>query len=543
MEKEDPDIMSNSSKGKGSTNKKCKPASGTQKSNKNFRRNQEIQGTVDRELKSQRNDFSWWNKFKMFTEYAGTIPFGLPLGNQVRIWQDGSGQNNFTLPGVMTLRFVPTVGYSGDKNSPINRSAIKWYSYMRMHQKASGDYNSQDQMIGLIALDSLFMFHAWIKRLLGIANHSDPLDRYTPEVLLMANGVDPDDVRDNTADYWGYINKLAADLAHFSMPKSFEIRVRHDWMCSGLYRDSDTIRAQYYMFVPAGFWQYDNTVTTGSQLTFTSLPIPTPGAKPTNLLTLSDIKAIGKSLLNNLLADEDIGDIMGDLEAAMGSSNMIHLEETARDYKVLSAYSEVVLSQIENSVCFPSAISNNVITQNPTVNNGAILYEPTFSNVIAATNVLFHRRPFINLHKEIPTVEDVIEATRLTAWYDGPYDSTNWKPTCYGTEILIGMYIWQLPTSGYYPDMIAPYGFSNILGISLEQDLSWNSRYFNILSQINAFDWHPSVVPFIISGTGEQQTITSFLPNVDFDTFAVFEGSQLQDMHEASLMSVLYLGE
>lgn len=496
--------------------------------------------------KSKTNDFSWYNRFSQFTEYAGTVPFGTPIGNSLELWQTGAKFSNIAVPGLMSLRFIPGVGHSANNNSPINRSSIRWYSTMRMKQQASGRYDQQDMMIGLIALDSANMFHAWLKRILGIANVSDPMNRYKPDVLLMANGVDPDDVRDNPADYWGYLNKFAADMAHFVIPKEFNLYKRHQWMVSGIYRDADADRAQMYMFVPDGFWVYDNTQTVGSTLNYQRLPITEGGQVPT-YMKLSDIQAIGNAIMLGLCNDEDISQICGDLRNALGDSGMVGLEETPRDYKILSTYDVRVLSQIENAVVMPADFTNNVITQNPSVNNGAILYQPKFKNGNVYYNQAWQgRNALINFHMSgKPDVESVIEATRLTAIYEGTFPSDiadYWEPTVYGTEILIEMRMWIINNDGNtFSKQPIPYPFNNTIVINPTAGTYGQS--LDQIAQLACFDWHPQVAVFRTVGSGASQYLAFCGMLLDYDLTATVAPSKILDMHDASIMSMLYIGE
>lgn len=537
----------NNNKGKGGNNNRDAAEFYCNKG-KNYRRDREIQGTVDRELKDGkpgRNPFEWHNAFPEFTNYAGTIPFGLPLGNAMDLnsaTSTGVTGWKITQPGVMAIHFVPTIGYSADRNSPINRSAIRWMTYLRNAQKASADYDSQDMMMAFVALDSCYMLHATLKKVIGLANLSYPLNRYTPEVLLNTLGFDADEVRNNIEDYWGLVNKMAIDLGSVTMPAEIDMRKRHEWMCSGIYLDGDNVRAQMYNFVPMGFWKYNNTVTTGSQLDWVPfLETRSAGEDTTHPNNITVMRNMVTSMLSAVFGDEDIGTISGDMLNALGPSGVVKLAEIPRDYRITPSFSESVLSQIENLIPVGQFATGYtpVITQNPSVNQGAILFTPKFQYAVTKYNPVNYHKFILNFHnKTQPSVEDVIEATRLSVVFDGKYaDDGSYTPTAFGSEVVTHVQIWSTNPNGYTPAIrgsvvsahhIVPYG------AVLLNDLKF-------IAQIAAFDWHPIIYLICNDGTQAAPQLTFAGAICDYETSTVVDPEQLKNMHEASLTSLFNL--
>lgn len=511
-------------------------------SSKDQRRDAEIIGTAEA-AESKRNDFTWYNAFPQYTKYAGTIPTGVPLGNKYDLSLPDTVSTldySFNIPGIMTLRFIPGIGRSADKSSPINRSAIRWYTWLRYAQKASANYDSQDMMMAFVVLDSAYMYRSWMMRILGLANLATPLNKYTPQDFIYCQYVDADDVRNNIATLWGYINKFAIDLGSVTMPKDIDLRVRHEWMVSGVYLDDDDVRAQAYMFVPEGFYIYDNTVASGSQATFTQLSHNGQPISQTNLMTVADIIEFGNNMLKSLLGDEDLGQISGDILNALGEGNVVRLGEIDRGYTLLPSYNELVMSQIENATFFGYPTGNLNITQDPSVNNGAILYGPSFTNANPAIgNALFTRKWMLNFHKPDPTVEEVIEATRLMGIYDGPYDGTNpYTPTSYGSEILTTFQIWKHSFTEDAPSR----SFNSIsaLTINIDNGSSADTNAIKFLADLASFDWHPTI--YLYSATGSSVDDITFCGVVcDFNVAVTMTPERLSDMHEAALTSLFDL--
>lgn len=390
---------------------------------KDIRRETEIINTAKRGRKSDyelstSNPYSpWYDRFPQFTKDAGTLAFGIPLGQPITI----PGGDKITVPGVMALGFYPGIGYSADNMSPINRSVIRFYTYLRDIQKAAAKYDPADVMMYILTLDSAYMFYYMCRRAYGVANLFTPVNKYYPKVLLRAMGFD-DSITENLADFRMYINRFAISLGSYTIPEGIEFCSRHEWMCSGLYTDSDSTRAQTYVFVPEGFWKYNNTVETGSQLDFVAW-LPQQNDLSTRH-SLSDIMSIGNSLLNAIVGDQDTGNISGDIYSAFKGRTK-KLMETAETLMILPAYDKTVLSQINNAtlVGLYDASYTPVITQDPSINNGAIIYTPVFagsstvySNALAkvGANALFtYPAQFINYHGDSPTLKTPLKPRGL----------------------------------------------------------------------------------------------------------------------------------
>lgn len=504
---------------------------------------------------SKTNAYSWYAKFPQFTRDAGTIPFGLPVGQCLTL-PNGDG---YYTPGLMRLTFYPTIGYSADLSSPVNRSAIRFYTFLRDVQKAAAKYDAADIMMYLMALDSCYMFYSLIRRIYGVAQLYTPLNRYYPTALLKLMGVDPS-VADNLAELRAYINRFALSLASYAVPMDFDITARHMWMCEGLYLDSNTTRAQTYMFVPEGFWKYNNTVATGSELNF--VPWMPQGDTTTPAYTLADIKSIGWQLMTAILGDQDTGNISGDLYRAYGDGGVRKLPETPDLYTILPVYDQTVLSQIENCTIMGQFAKGYtpVISQNPSVNNGAILFQPEFGNkpfVNSNNEISYTLNPFaelngalVNLHWDSPTPEQVIEATRLVVCDTaGKFVNSGKtiKPTVFGSDIIAtmstaqyingeNMFVWST-NNQWIP--------TKYQTTSDSDDAKTFAADLNNMFVLMSFDWCPQMYLFsaspdtVTTPTTEENMHLNFKQvGADVDNLTYVSAPQIAMMHEASLFSL-----
>lgn len=506
---------------------------------------------------SKTNDFDWYNRFPELVQSAATISFGKPLGNPFNLSQVTSGievadpkSANFFVPGIAAVYYYPTIGRSVDKRSAINRSALRLFTYMRSHLKTTGTYDSQDMMIMMVALDSLYAFHAWIKRLYGIGQLWTPTNQYYPEALLQANGVDPSFFTkgDVLMELRSYINTFAYTLGQYTIPYNVSLFTRHEWMNSGLYVDSlESSRAQTYMFVPMGFWYYDNTVTTGSELKFsyvrgtaaTWTETDSGAAGTGGLLTFEQVKALGDHLLDGIAGDEDAGDISGDLLNAFGDAAVKHIDPVPEGYTVLPAYDKTVLMQIENAdfvgdLYAGTSVSGGgpVITQDPSVNNGAILFnpycDPTLnrsafgSNTVGGPLALGQRVKLLNFHHDNPTAVEIIESTRLTV----RARKIDFEPSA-----NLALEFFQLDTFGsdlcdcmrvfYYQNdngKLVLHGnmFTGASTLDTSFTLASALKAVNLLTRLSQFDWHPAHYVYQVSASSNLCQLEGVLQDLDY---------------------------
>lgn len=511
--------------------------------NKNNRKNGDSKYRV-----STSNPFQWYDAFPQVIKDAGNLGFGVPLGKSIiddfNVDLPSSGskayRSYYSSPGVLALTFVPGIGWSEDKTSPINRSATKMFVYLRSGQKAAKDYNSQDMMMMIMALDSCYAFHKLLQRIYGCMSLATPVNYYYPRTLVHAQGVDFDDIEANMSDFRAYINQFAISLGSYTLPGNIDILKRHMWMNSGIYADQNSAKAQTYMFVPSGFWKYDNTVTTGSKLTFKRWTSPDATTK----LKFADIKAFGQDLLNSILGDDDAAFISGDLLAAFGTQTMATVDETPEGYRILPSYDVDVLMQIQNcTICGFLDAASLVITQDPSVNKGAIIFKPKTQEMYAPS--LTGKVP-INLVDLNTSYERVVEATRLVAASKTKWNKTVEQLNNSGMALELDICAADIVEGVYIAT-----GFNNntwsIFKRLITQDIvvkptSTGSTIDSLLSSIakmSAFDWAPRVNLWIASTASMR--LDSFIWETDNVTYA--DHTQVEQLHEAAFTSLFNVPE
>lgn len=459
----------NNNKPKNHTGSYKRPRIPNNMGNKRDRRDEEIIDTASKGLNdvqerrtrgskvtSRNNDVSWYeSKFPQFAKDAANLSFAQILGSNIELmdpakynpstggWTVQEGREDFVLPGLMSLPFYMVPGVSSDFTSPINRSSIKYWTYLRSIQKASGPYDHQDVTMMIWAISSCIAFHSLMRRVYGVINNFTPVNNYYPQAIVAASGFDWTDIRTNIQDFRAYINTFAFNLGQYPIPKDITLLDRYQWMSEGLYVDGQTTKAQTYMFVPQGFWKYNNLAETGGQLEYTdwlgTLESPTTH-------TFAEVKAFGDALINAISNEQDFAFIAGDMHA-MYADNVYQLPYVDEQYVVYPAYNATVLSQIENCTIagYFADPSSTVISQENTVNQGALIFNPKFerfasdptSTRVHAQDINEVMHKFINMHVDNPTPDDVLEATRLMI--DENY---NEGLLACGTEIVCRVCVW-----------------------------------------------------------------------------------------------------
>lgn len=511
------------------------PYRGQSNKDNSTKQDRRAEEAADTDVKMSRgNPVSYYTKFSTFASDAANLPFAKPLGAASKLFDtigksDKLKDNFYFTPGVMRIQFTPSIGISDDYSSPINRASIRFYTYLRSNQKASASYDHQDVTMMEVALDSCYMFHALCSKAYSTVNLFTPANEYYSRAIVRGCGFDFDDLRANLQDFRAYINAFAYSLGQYALPDNMELFNRHRWMCEGLYVDGPTKKAQTYMFVPHSFFQYDNTVATGSQCT-EKVWLTTP----TTVHTFAQAKTFGDELLAAISNEQDFAVISGDIYNFYGGKTY-QLPYITENYAVLPTFDQTVLSQIEN-ITLVGDLTNVKVTQNPSVNQGAILFHPGVSTV---TNGYHITQSQINMHVDRPTSDQVLEATRLMVGLSGTTSADMKFVTC-GTEIVNRLDIFgrAYDDSGNLVETTDSYQHSVTLvdakggGVDNQDGTDVIKR----MGQFAQFDWAPNIRVYRHGTTLGQESYCG--QTWDIDNVEDLPLAYLQNINLACLLSL-----
>lgn len=519
--------------------------------------------------KSTDNDASWYNTLPELVRDAAKFPFSRPLGTQYVPRSDSNVQFDFqfntpSIPGIMCVNWYPTIGLSTHSNSPINIVSREVYSFVRHANSGHANYDAPDLMLYFMAMDSVYSLYSEAVRVYGMMMLYTANNRYYPKALVQCAGWDFTDVQRNLAQLRWAINQFAYKLGSLAIPANMSYFARHIWLNSGLYLDSNSIKAQTYMFKQDAHYKYNPTVGNGfkSQLEFTR--------RTNNKMTVNDWIAKMNTFIDPILASEDFNIMSGDILKAFGQDNLFTVAPIAEEYVVVPSYSAEVLSQIQNLSIM--GYPDTSISTRP--GEGANIvqridgetWDPGLYQVLTFTTDEQINKPqsaeakslmastmerLISMLSDDPSPDEIMVATRLTnicdtfgieervdganKYYRGIAGITN--DYTYGTEIVSSLTMVALSTSGnfklYSIDTAAlvsePTSNSNLYG-----DLP----LLRVLVLLEAFDWHPTL-PLIGCGYNVQNnTDPKWIGYLqETNNFTVMNIEDLTRLHETALIS------
>lgn len=531
--------------------------------NSNKRSNRRSKGNYD----STDNDASWYMRYPELARDASKMPFTIPLGKYPTITSNAPSNEinfkgtTFSVPGVMAIEWFPTIGQSDSNNSPVNLVSREVYSFVRHANSGHSNYDAPDMMMYILAMDSLYSFYSAMTRVYGVMMLYSGMNRYMPKALVESLGFNFDDISQNMAQFRWLINQVAYKLTALYVPAGMSYFERHIWLNSGVYLDAQSYKAQTYVFKQGAYYTYSASAATGyaARLIYTEVP---------KNLTVSKCTEFVNSLLNPILADEDMNIISGDMLRAFGADNLFTVAPISEDYVVVPTYSPEVLSQIQNLTILgkPDKKTNT----NPGIGADIVqriktdTFTPGIYQVLTfigkygpkstvnpdefnAWNCVAWDK-MITMHSDNPSSEEVMVATRLTNICDtfGIEDysesGTNYSRSIFGssqlsTEVVTQVTIYFTTDSGtlgylfVYPFML--------IGSDIRKTPSKAFSEQQMLSMLSAFDWHPQV--YLMHSTNDTGSIDVDGSLIETNNFTVVDLNDLMRLHETALISEFYI--
>lgn len=497
--------------------------------------------------RSASNDPQWYFKDQQILKDVANFSFMTRLGSANRLtsyYGDpnvSSSQYMGSVPGLVAIELALCPGISEGHQDPVNLAATNVYSYVRYKNSGGSNYDSPDLMMYLLSMDSIYACWNWMKRIYGLASTYSQTNKYMPKALVMANNVDFEDILENLADFRAFLNIKANEISAFCVPSTMSINVRHSWLFSNVYMDSETNKAQLYMYVPSYFYKYDEyTSSKGGQLIPQPVWLNDTVRADAPKFKFKDLKNLLNGLLEAVNYSEDIGIMSGDILKAYGEGGLFTVSTFDADYKVEPVYSKEVLSQIENATILTLDRADTTFTadmfktyQDPDTND--IKFNPTFTPTTAVMEI---KRPYLNFHWNDPTPEDVMVATRLQAALQVQEGGS--KVISCGSELALDAYAYVF---GYSSDVTE---FSNAEKIGEPQTLNaiplgnphwgWSNttdvdkcRFIARMLIWSSFDWHPPI-PIGVEDTKLMGLL------FDFDKFTNLD---MEDVAALNLVALL----
>ena len=465
------------------------------------------------------NDPSWYAELPELVRDSASIAFAQPLGNKFTIATADAltDASTYVLPGVLQIRYIPTPGINTGRNSPLNVAMVDIYSWVRHMNSGHVNYDPVDLMMYLLAMDSVYSYWAFVRRIYGLGMMYAQRNRYWPEAILRMMGQDPVVISKNLANLRMFLNAFAYKMSCFNTPAILSYYKRHVWLNSGVWSDGPSEKSQVYFYQPEGFYKYVESSSTGGSLT---LQMYGDTESHSGLEYLFDL---GNSLMYSLLKSEDAGIMSGDiLKAYREVSPMVVFDSVDEDEVVLPTYDEETLTQIENTMCYGS-LTNTDITQS----DGLLIFNPVRTNFNFGHNLT----NLLNVHnEEMKSPEYVLVATRNMPVVNRAITASSHALTfkwC-GSEICTKYSIGQ-----YNPSFeLEIQNFSSFLDVDMEIS---PFTMWKLNDMMSAFSRHPKLVMMKKNGSTNLYKYESIM--WEWDDYTLISDVTLGNMHECALMS------
>lgn len=516
------------------------------------------------------NDWQWYAQTPELVKAYASYPFGFPLGTTVP-FSGAASTNNVSIPGLMGIYFSPSVGVSTEENAPVNIAMRNIYTYVRHANSGHSNYDAPDLFMYLLAMDSVYMLYAYMKRIYQIMPLTSPFNRYYAKGIVEAMGMDFDDLQAHYADFNGFINLYMTKISKLCVPASMSYMARHTWMCENLFMDSNTEKAQTYFYCPNVFFKLTLSAEGATSLTGTEFFNPRFLGGAIAKKKLEELIAFANDLVNPILANEDMNIMSGDILKAYGDGGIVRLSGVQIGSMVLPVYNQEVLSQMENSIAVGDLFSaENKVEQNVAVGGGYLVYAPTATQWVDISNITgalpsnptepVLRQLFpsyigprvLNFHHSGVTPEEVMVATRLMTRCSIGTAKATWQQAEGQTQLVLklpiascGSEIVTYYAIGTYINNVSKYGYR-----TFTSTLYWaNNReatdvafklpaFLTSLLQTSVFDWNPMLNAVVIDRSTLQttyQAIDGLFADVDY--YTVLDDINVGMMHSTALLS------
>lgn len=427
------------------------------------------------------NDPKWYMNLDNIAKDYASLPMSQVLGLASYNWERFTGAYSstgapFRAYGLMTLKFLPTIGANDDgATAPVNLAAQQIYTLIRQANSGAKNYDKTDVMMVILAMDSAYMLYEDLLRAYRVMSTYSSVNRYYPNGILQALGFDPS-ISNNIAQLRGLLDTFAYKLASINIPDQIDLIKRHSWMCSNIYLDDDSNKAQSYAFVPRTIYQWVEGVA-DNPTHLSPIILHREGSQ----LKVEDVVLLIDTIMNPIMGSEDIGVITGDMMKAFGEAGMIKIRPVEDYAALVPVYSKEVLMQIRNTFSAPEV---NTSTPGATGDihqvltstiNGPYLEQKLSCNPGADGGRRIASTPILNFIDEDATPENVMVATRLISVMNptgsGGISTFKW----YGTEVIVKMNIWI-------------YDSTNVMtGYAIDQDLYFSTTMSQSNLTANAF--------------------------------------------------------
>lgn len=376
---------------------------------------------------------SWYDKYPELATGVGRYPFDLPVAANVKTNINVNLKGHSMSEGYLLVNNYQPVYGKGDTVgvSMLTTAAKKIYSNIRHANSGSSNYEYQDLMLNLMAIDGIYSMIAWLTRLYGVATYYQAQNRMIPKSLFDVYGVEESDVLNNIGPMYNAINMLINKASMFVQPGDMAITLRHMWLNSVILANPERPYAEMYMHNPKSFPVFEIDSESGAgKIVYRFAPSG----------TIQKLIDFVNETIDNLSAMEDSGIMAGDILKAYGD-NVFKLGPIALDYKTPISTDADALEQFMNiqSISTTDGLYVREYQQGP---SGIYSVESLGDTVQGRQASLMWAQPFcVRSYSKDITPAQVISRTRFIspAYQTNVDGSLLAELSSYGTEISLGV--------------------------------------------------------------------------------------------------------
>lgn len=539
------------------------------------------------------------NSVQLYPDYSQTNTTSLW---RAKNWKDTFMNNFIAYPGVMEFDMVPTIGGAIDEKSPANRGMYTLFTNIRSRLRTlPNGVDAPAIMFYTVAASEAYKFYLTSIRAYATVQNEEMLNKFTPQVLLRAMGFDYSDLKDNLVDFRNFINIFGMRLSKIPIPNDFEFMKQNRWMYENIFKDADSVKAQYYVFRPVAFLTYSEGIVEPSdpgeplnvlnRLKLQYVVEPTSVDATENVYPISSLKTwmeFGEQMIAWFQNSTTLGNVAAQILGAYDSGELIDVNPIAEDMIVKPTYDEQVSSIIENMtiVSVNGYVPQGEIIEAPGINQGFLIENIGVpmagrTDIRADLNTVFplYGRQLdsvlMNFHDEsVDNKRILAAATFICLGYDTS-STFEFKPQyaededyvsymrfkSHGINVCVGSRIFSY--SAQNADRINKMESTGLRSSwpvvgdpvsPMKADAQENTKLLELMCKLSAFDWHPTIYPNKITYKDfsglmakiaggepayEDDSVIGNLiePVCDLDNFAIVTSNVIDQIHLVVLLS------
>lgn len=423
------------------TNNTCENEQASSQYGKKGRRPRKYTQVSEKNYDSiQTNNIDYWNKGSNY-ETSVKFPWDdiIGYGGKPSSFLFGGTDSKSISPslalfsGLMTIKFVPGCGYAESTNDGVNRGLAMLMAKIRASLSTSNiGFETADLGIFFTATSSIAMLIGYAKRILESRLDWKQSNYFYPRELVRAQGADYVAISNNINEYAGRLNALIDRYNGMYLLEGFDVYGRQYAMAHNVFIDEESDRGQLYMFIPDGYYVYDDTANP-STAAYTKIDVAEHGAD-----FFPKLLGMIERSLDSWYNSSDLYQINGTLLRAFKDAPRQHIEPLYLDTRISPVQDRNFLLQIMNCTIL-GGVENLDITQDPTTQNYVIWKPKVAGPQVGKANVFKSSSQYLRIFEQEVTGEDNMEMTRLMNFSD---PVSNELKDC-GSELVLEISMYQ----------------------------------------------------------------------------------------------------